>query len=185
MKEFEDAIIGAWGDYPETVDESILESGGMLIQNRIRDLAFFSASRCSGDLVEIGAWRGWTTTFLAAAAHRFGRKVIVIDPWPEEDDYNQFLESVHHYRSVIDVYRTVSQEPLVVDLLKSRNLCFVFVDGMHTYEAVKSDLETVRHCAGIIAIDDVSWNGGIRKAVDECIDKKLILNSSFRECYLI
>ena len=180
------AIQRVWSDHPEEINSNP-ESGGLLIQARIVALAQVAANSCLGDLIEIGAWRGWTTAPLGLVAARFGRKLIVADPWLRDDVYQDFLSSIHHVKSVISIYKMRSQDENFIGLIRTLSPCFVFVDGEHSYEAVRRDLETVQHCNGLIAVDDYSWDAGIRKAVDEFVleyDRRLLYSGVHRECYI-
>ena len=43
----------------------------------------------------------------------------------------------------------------IIKKIKSINICFASVDGLHTKEACYSDIMSVSHCSGVIAVDDV------------------------------
>jgi len=187
-----DAVRHAWRDYGEGgvfADPVICEQGGMRMQERLAWLASICASRTDGDLVEIGAYEGLTTIQLVPIARRFNRRVIVIDPWEGtqmggDTQYHRFTENMHGYEDVLFVMRQRSQDATVVEMLKSISLCFVFVDGLHSYEAVQSDLAAVAQCGGLVAVDDCSWNEGIRRAVREC-GRDVLMNGRFREVYVL
>ena len=187
-----DIVRQAWSDYSEGdayADPVICEQGGMRMQERLAWLASVCASLTDGDLVEIGAYEGLTTMQLVPIAKRFRRRVIAIDPWDGvqvggEIQYERFQENLHGYEDVLSIVRQRSQDATVVEMLKSIPLCFVFVDGLHSYEAVQSDLAAVGHCGGLVAVDDCSWNEGIRRAVREC-GRDVLMNGRFREAYVL
>jgi len=96
--------------------------------------------------------------------------VIVIDPWsaPKEDfdgdlkylegnEYEIFCENTKDYSDVIEVNRVSSHDPSLPEILKQRELCFAWVDGSHTEVALKNDLNLVKHCQGVIGVDDISY----------------------------
>ncbi len=42
-------------------------------------------------------------------------------------------------------------------MAKRRLLSFAFIDGLHTYAACLSDIRTVSHTLGAIAVDDIRY----------------------------
>lgn len=118
-----------------------------------------------GDLIEIGCLFGEATVIFAAIARKHGRRVIAVDPWqynpgdpyydPDKDHYKLFCDAIAEWKGIIDVMRVSSLDPQAINEIKSRSLCFAYQDGLHTYEGVTTDLSTLSHCAGIIAVDDV------------------------------
>lgn len=172
----------------QTPSTQICGVGGDLLTDRLRYIATECCNRFPGDLVEIGCWEGFTTTALCEAAKRFGRKVIAIDPWTDERGrQGTFMGKMKPQMDsgLLEVHDKESQDSSVVAMLKSRPLCFVYVDGLHTYSAVKSDCAAVDHCQGIIVCDDISWNAGIRHAFIEVMTKIQLRHPYFREGYLI
>jgi hypothetical protein len=92
-------------------DLSMYEIGGRLQRERLAGIADFCASRFSGDLVEIGAYRGETTRLLGQVARKHSRRLVVIDPWVlgsqdcSSDEYETFLkntEEKNYYCATID-----------------------------------------------------------------------------------
>lgn len=143
-----------------------------------RERIWYVAEQCaklfSGDLVEIGAYHGETTAGLCQIARNYGRRVIVVDPYElgtqnieTGDEYHIFLSNTSEFRDLIDHYRLSSLDPQAIRALKNRELCFSFVDGLHNYEAASSDLKTVSHTKGIIALDDITWCPDVNKAGQE------------------
>ena len=185
------AVLQAWVAYgeslTETPDPAVCEAGGAMLNDRLTVLAAICANHFEGDLVEIGVWRGYMTTRLCDIARRFQRHVIAIDPWEKNtEEYDAFqADVVPKYRDVLQVYRARSQDEAVVAKLLDTKLCFVYIDGEHSYEAVRDDIANTAHCRGIIACDDMNWNGGIRQAFGEARNKIQMRNNLFREGYLI
>lgn len=142
----------------------------------IRNLvaAQYSIENFPGDLVEIGVLEGGTTIELAKLADRYGRRVIAVDPFNFAADYighggcsdhtrANFYERMANYLHIVDVLENYSTAQQVVDFIKAREICFGYIDGSHTYEACKFDIETLWHCTGIIALDDL-WMEGVKQA---------------------
>ena len=138
-------------------------------QERVADLA---AALMPGDLVEIGCYTGGMTVRLAKIARRYGRQVLAIDPWKvgtqdcQGGEYEEFLTNIEPYQDIVRVIRQSSQTKSAQKIMKSYDLCFAFVDGLHRYEAALPDILSVTH-AGVIAVDDILWNAGVRSAFIE------------------
>ena len=85
-----------------------------------------------------------------------------------------FCEAMAPWRDILDELKLSSLSAEAIAYVQKRPLCFVYVDGLHTYEAALSDICTTAHCAGIIAVDDIiEWNHApgsnvdIRRAFDD------------------
>ena len=128
---------------------------------RISKLADWCAEKYEGDFIEIGSYIGETTKELTKLARKYHRRVIVVDPWETGTqnckgwEYDKFIENTKPYRDVLDIIRDSSFNKKTVNMIKSRKLCFAFIDGLHTYPACLSDILTVNHTSGVIAVDDI------------------------------
>jgi predicted O-methyltransferase YrrM len=141
-------------------------------------------------LLEIGSWIGFSTFTWAQALESFfaGRGVIAcVDPW---DDYP--LVNQTHHADFVGIYRgmlasgltyelfmhnvsylakTVSVQPLrgrsqaVLPLLRERSFDLIYIDGDHSYGAVRHDIEAslpLLKNGGILCGDDLDLS------VDQC-----------------
>jgi len=131
-------------------------------RKRLLEVADFCSRNHEGDLLEIGCFRGDTTVGLAEIAKKYNRKVIGVDPWPgkwqghgSESDFQKFLENIEGYKDQVQVIRLSSLSKEAKQIIKSRKLCFAYIDGLHTYSACLSDIKTVSHVKGVIAVDDI------------------------------
>ena len=128
------------------------------------------------------------------------RNLHLIDPWKYEEDpayakawYGGRVkggqeEMDRRHRSVeerfageiwagrLEVHRGTSQE--VGERFAEDSLDWVYIDGNHTYEFVKADLETflrIVRPGGLLTGDDYTegrwWKGGVKKAVDEFVKR--------------
>lgn len=150
-------------------------------QNRLRveTVARYCAEHWEGDLVEIGCLYGGTTVLIAAVAREYNRRVIAVDPWLElpfyaDNPYGIFCRTMEPYKDIVDIVKMSSLTEEAIAYVKTRPLCFAYVDGLHTYEAVSSDIRTTAHCAGIVSVDDLIespaapyYNEHIRRAFGE------------------
>ncbi len=144
---------------------------------------------------EIGAWKGDFSSRILSKINP--RKLYLIDPYRYVAEYGEALyggrsgsqERMNEvYKSVVNRFRTeISNERLEIIRNSSRSalsnfqdndLDWVYIDGDHTYEYVKKDLETswskVR-IGGFITGDDYNlmgwWEDGVTKAVNEFIEQ--------------
>lgn len=142
---------------------------------------------------EIGVWRGE----FAAAILRATRptKMHLIDPWRFEDDPRYraawyggvrakdqedmdriFREVLTRFedemkRGRVEIHRATSKD--AAEGFLPGYLDWVYIDGNHTYDCVKEDLETYDRkvrAGGLITGDDYGnpgwWDDGVRRAVD-------------------
>jgi len=172
-------VMGVIDSYPESLMALVPpELNGYLRQpERLRWMAEMSAAAFDGDICEIGAKVGDTTRVLAEIAQTYDRRVLVVDPWSPGNtgcnpwDYHVFMANTAEYRDRIDVVRASSMSKEAKAALRSRPLCFSYVDGEHSNRAVTSDLAAVGHTAGIVAVDDIFWSKALQLAFLDAADK--------------
>ena len=157
-------------------------------KGQIRKLSYVAEYCCQnfeGDLIEIGCLRGVMTCKYAEVAKKYGRKVWAVDPWYEDNPkycanlqgfYDEFIKNTEDYKNHIEIIRASSLDVDVIKKIKGINLCFASVDGLHTKEACYSDIMSVSHCSGVIAVDDVinskgeiNWEQKMRDAISEAM----------------
>lgn len=170
---------------------------------RLAMVAEYCVRHWPGDLVEIGVLHGNTHRLLAEVARRYNRRTIAVDPFDVANPryekpgygrnyYQYFLDNTEPWRDIIDVVKLSSMDPEAIRYVKKRSLSFAYVDGLHTYKACYSDILTVGHCEGIIAVDDIHikaknsphlltafWDGAV------ALGRIPMDNSLAREGYLI
>jgi predicted O-methyltransferase YrrM len=100
-------------------------------------------------IVEVGAWKGKSTAYLAVEAINSGKniKIDVVDIWMTEDKTDKFADndiSGIFKSNLAPVIHAINpmQMPSVeaAKLYKDKSLDFVFVDANHLYQPVKDDL---------------------------------------------
>ena len=173
--------------------------GSKYKHERLLMAAELSMKRQPGDIVEIGVLGGGQTVRLAKLAHRYGQRVIAVDPWlPASSGYrysatctettrSEFMGRVRKYLHMIDVLHDFSQSTEVINFIKARPVSFVFIDGAPIYEACFIDIKTVWHCEGIIAMDDL-WMKGVKRAFLEAGErpgKEAFYHDVLAEGYLL
>ncbi len=129
-------------------------------------------------VLEIGSFCGRSTVCLARPA----LKVFCVDPFnsrntltAQEDTFEEFSQNLinHSVAGKVATSRGLSTDP---DMVLPEMVDLVFIDGDHSYEAVKADIEVAYKWLkpdGIIAFHDYQSvdDPGVAKAVDELLDK--------------
>ncbi len=139
------------------------------------------ASACPHGAValEIGAYLGASSCYLAAGLGRVNGHLFCVDTWQNEtmpdgerDTFTEFQNNTSGVRHRITTIRKKSDEISDRDIRVPLNL--VFIDGDHSYAAVKSDFDCVRQWLasdGIIAFHDFSVSDyeGVTRVVGEAL----------------
>lgn len=124
---------------------------------------------------EIGSWLGKSATYMAVEIANSGKRIQFdcVDPWEDggpdlkhkahlfpEPLYDMFLNNIEPVKEYINPIRKPSLS--AARSYKKASLDFVMIDGSHVYEDVKADIKAWLpkiKPGGIIALDDVNWNG--------------------------
>jgi predicted O-methyltransferase YrrM len=149
------------------------------------------AERTPRTVVEIGSYLGRSTVFLGHTVTRFGpsdARVVSIDPHTGD---RQQLEGLGFARtSTLDLFRFIVSAAGLQDRIDIRvatsdeaaldwtdEIDLLFVDGWHSYDAVRSD---IAHWTpfltrqGLVCFDDYLTYGDVHRAVnDGCADAGL------------
>jgi len=166
--------------------QRVLAAPGFLTEREARFLALAAAaSPARGAILEIGSFKGKSTVGLASIAARYGLgKVVAVDPFtaPASTDpglggsassYDEFCRtlSAAGLFEQVEVHRMFSR-----DLARgwNRPIRFLWIDGDHTYEGVKEDIELFGpHLAdgGIVAFHDVlhTFPGPVRVFLEDVL----------------
>jgi hypothetical protein len=143
-----------------------------------------------GVFVELGTWKGKSTTFLVTEMINKGRKInfYAIDLFKNDpnikdkkeiDAYGKEFSILDEYKNntkhITNYYNTiVSDSSKAASLFEDASVDVIFIDAGHTYDAVKSDiinwLPKIKK-GGIIAGHDYreSWKNDVIKAVHELV----------------
>jgi len=154
------------------MSNGILEIRGWMTEGEqyaLRRLAF------GKDVLEIGSYHGLSTINLAATA----RSVTAVDTFDAratiegpEDTYHAFMANLVASGNADKVLVRRGLDSDVLPML-DRNYDLIFIDGDHSQEAVKRDIELSLDClreGGLLAFHDYcSENMGVVQAIDEFV----------------
>jgi predicted O-methyltransferase YrrM len=129
-------------------------------------------------VLEIGSYIGASACCFGAALKEKGSgKTICIDTWYNDamtegkrDTWQEFNKNTASYKEHIVPVRGFSTD--VVDEVAARvkSLDLVFIDGDHSYEAVKADWEAYKHFlrpGSIVVFHDSGWAEGVKRVIEE------------------
>lgn len=126
-------------------------------------------------LIEIGAWVGISTIEFA----KHFESVIAIDPWQNNvgditDNYDMG-QAYEEYKKRISGFKNIKTvrefSYNIVNKIDNSTIDIVYIDGLHTYEAVKKDMELfmpkIKNGGFISGHDYCSKFPGVINAVNE------------------
>lgn len=136
--------------------------------------------------IEIGSYAGESTElFLKSYAFK---TLYCIDPWKEgyDDKDDASYTDMNYVESIFDskfannptIIKVKQSSNNAVNMFEDNSIDFVYIDGCHTYEAVKWDVEhyiTKIKDGGVIAGHDYGAGHlpGVKKAIDEYFKDKI------------
>src|SRR5262245_8562946 len=124
--------------------------------------------------VEVGSYLGASSIVIASHMPP-GSSLWCIDTWANDamsegprDTYADFVRNTKRYTDKLIPLRKTSVEAAANF---SGKIDFLFIDGDHSYEGCKADLDSwlpkVKP-GGIVALHDV-WADGVKRAIRECL----------------
>jgi predicted O-methyltransferase YrrM len=129
------------------------------------------------EALEIGAYLGASTCYLAAGLAQVNGHLICVDTWQNEtmpdgirDTFGEFQKSIAPIQQRVTIIRKRSQDLQDSDV--SRPLSLAFIDGDHSYEAAKTDFERVKPwilMEGIVAFHDCTSFQGVSRVLGEAL----------------
>lgn len=150
-----------------SINENLTEGGrhswGCKNQRqRLEKVCELAIQNFDGDILEIGCHVGLSTKIFAKLAKKYNRKVIVVDPWNGQQEGNQtvyeaFMHNTSEYHDLIEVNRVSSFSEEGKKVIMNNKFAFCWIDGLHTYDACKKDIDSCSGQTGILAVDDLRW----------------------------
>jgi len=129
--------------------------------------------------VEIGSYVGASSCFLAAGIGESScKKIYCVDTWSNDamsegkrETYQEFLDNTRKYQNLISPLRGTSTD---VANAFNEGVDLLFIDGDHTYEGVKADVDAwlpKLNKNALVIFHDIGWAEGVKRVVDEEIKK--------------
>jgi len=135
----------------------------------------YHTSKGMESIVEIGSYKGRSTHALLSGCKG---TVWAIDPFgnygEEKDFYQDFLKNVGHFKNLKSLKMT-SEE--AVKQFKDKSVDMVFIDGGHTTEEVKQDIEMWLPKAKKLICGHDYQGDDVKQAVDEKLKQVDVLNN--------
>ncbi len=159
--------------------------GMMSPQERLAIFKLACEVPVAGDFVELGAWKGLTTCYLAAACRARGAgKVFAVDTFAgTREDHTQYAAIDRHGGSTLPAFRRFVGRCGLEDTVtacvgfttevarqhRDRRFAFVLIDADHSYAGVRADFEAWSPLVapgGTIAFHDYAMpDAGVRAFV--------------------
>jgi len=143
--------------------------------------------------VEIGTWKGRSAIYMAEKIKESKKniKFYTIDIFEYKGEYESFkgesdsfydevLQNVEPVKEFITVLKGFSVD--ICNQFEDESIDFLFLDGDHSYEGVKNELELwfpKVKLGGIISGHDYTQPCGVKRAVDETIKGVLTIGTSW------
>jgi predicted O-methyltransferase YrrM len=129
--------------------------------------------------LEIGSYIG-ASSLMIAKGLKSGSTLYCIDTWQNDamtegnwDSFSEFIKNTKSVEHIINPIRRTS-----IEAVKNFNLPidYLFIDGDHSYEGVKLDVEAwfpKLKSGGIIVMHDIGWAEGVNKVIADNIEPYL------------
>jgi predicted O-methyltransferase YrrM len=127
--------------------------------------------------LEIGSYLGASTCYLAAALAESGGHLFCVDTWQNQtmpegelDTFLEFQNNIAGFQQNITMVRKYSQDLSYSDINKPLHL--VFLDGDHSYSAVKNDFAIVSPWiveGGVLAMHDCTYFESVSRTLGEIL----------------
>jgi len=156
--------------------DSVIDKEGICLYNLARQVL---GGYC---IVEIGSWKGRSTTWLARGSQDGDRvPVFAIDPhenttthaqYDSKGTYEEFIANIKR-AGVENIVHPIRDRAETVLPSWDKRIGLLFIDGSHDYNSVKQDFLWTRHLApgGIVALHDTTGYDGPRRVTVEEIFK--------------
>ena len=131
--------------------------------------------------VEIGSWKGKSSTFLAVEIVNSKKNIALycVDTWKGSEEHSEelsvindtlfeeFLSNIEPVKHIITPIRETSLQ--AASMFEDNSLDFVYIDASHDYENVKADIHAWYpkvKVGGLFAGHDFHWDG-VKRAVKQ------------------
>jgi predicted O-methyltransferase YrrM len=141
------------------------------------------ASKKEGVFVEVGSYLGASASIIALAItdKRIIGKLFCIDTWGNDamsegktNTFAEFKENTKHFDGIVS--------PIVGNSVETaewfdKRIDFLFIDGDHSYEGVKADVNAwlpKLNKDALVVFHDIGWAEGVKKIIEDDIMPRAI-----------
>jgi predicted O-methyltransferase YrrM len=139
----------------------------------------YRLGRTAHVVLEIGSYLGASASCFAAAIKNGSGtgKVFCVDTWHNEtmpdgirDTFGEFTRNMASYDKFIVPVRGFSTQVISTVMAQTDRVDLLFIDGDHSYEAVKADWEAYKPLLkphSIVVFHDWGWAEGVQRVIRE------------------
>ena len=153
----------------------VKEYRGWLDVLEARSLYRMSSYLGVSPIVELGSYAGKSTSIIAHVVQSYDGKFITVDDFSTEDTREELKRNVERVGGKYELLDMKSDD--AVKLFQDESIEMLFIDTVHTYDAVKKDCDLwipkVKKGFPIFFHDYCSKYEGVKMAVDERLGKDL------------
>lgn len=132
--------------------------------------------------VEVGSYLGASSLFIASALKqsKYASKLYCVDTWNnnamsdgEQDTWIAFRRNTENFKNIFPLRGTSVR----VGADFHNKIDFLFLDGDHSYEGVKTDVDTWLpkvKSGGVVAMHDIGWAEGVQRVVREDVLPRVV-----------
>ena len=157
-----------------TNELSIKESLGLKLYFLAKELKVESIA------VEIGSYIGASSLMISKGLKQ-NSKLYCVDTWQNdamtEGNWDSYVEFQKNVKPVKDKIIAVRGTSINASSKFDKKIDFLFIDGDHSYEGVKADVDAwfpKLKSGGIIVMHDIGWAEGVIRVVKENIQPNLV-----------
>lgn len=148
-----------------------------------------------GWIVEVGAWKGASTSYLAVEAQHKKMKIDVVDTWAGSEEHKEMSDIIENslfgtfidnLRPLINMINPIRSDSISASkMYADESLDVVFIDADHRYESVKADIlawmPKVKNGGILAGHDYCNTHFGVMQAVNELVPQSDII----RDCWYL
>ena len=151
-----------------------------------------------GHIVEVGAWKGASTSYLAVEAQHKKMRIDVVDTWAGSKEHMEMSEVignsvfgtfVDNLRPLINYINPIRTDSVIASkMYDEESLDAVFIDADHRYESVKADIlawmPKIKKGGILSGHDYIDIHNGVIRAVNEILSGFETIECSSNKCWL-
>lgn len=141
-------------------------------------------------LVEIGSYLGASSCFISMGAKNKNNKLYCVDTWQNDamtegkrETFDVFKENTSDFSDIIQPLQGKSDE---VAAKFDKQIDFIFFDGDHNYEGIKTDWEKWSpklKSGSVVVFHDWGWAEGVVKVINENVKPRVEKENTLPNMY--